>query len=125
MAELLDAYQIEAAVQFVDEHWTEVDRPMLPAERAEWTDTLAYVREGELKPVIERWCTSTRPSAAAVLDYILTNRTRLATPPPEPIEPGPRPGRFTEVVVDSIAEARETLRRRLDDRMVSCSPGPQ
>jgi hypothetical protein len=54
-----------------------------------------------------------------VLDYILTNRTRRATPPPEPIEPGTRPGRFTDVVMDSIAEAREALRRRLEDE--SCS----
>lgn len=117
----LDAYQIEAALQFIDEHW---DEPMLPREREEWADALAYVRQGELKPVVERWTTTTRPSASAVLDYILTNRDRRVVELPEPKEPE-LGGKFTPTVVDSIAEAREALQKRLDERLVSCSPDPQ
>ena len=68
----LDAHQIEAALHYLVEKWP--DDPMLPSAREEWADALAYVRVGELAPVIERWETATRPSAGAVLDYILTNR---------------------------------------------------
>ena len=118
----LDAHQIEAAIQFIDEQWPE--NPMLPTEREEWVDALTYIRPGELKPVIERWATSTRPSAGAVLDYILTNRE---SPPPAPRRP-PEPdlgGRYTPVVVESIRQAREALGQRFDEDLVPCSPDPR
>lgn len=118
----LDAHQIEAAIQFVTEHWP--DQPMLPAERAEWADALAYFRKGELSPAIERWATPTRPSAGAVLDYVLTNRE---TPPPAP-RPIPEPdlgGKYTPVVVDAIRQAREALGQRFDEDLVPCAPDPR
>ena len=118
MPNLLDAHQIEAAVQFVDERW---EKPMLPREREEWVDALAYVYEGELRPVLERWQTTDRPSAGAVLDYIVTNRDRPPAVPKEPRAPD-LGGKYTPVVVESIELAREALRRRLEERLVSCSP---
>jgi hypothetical protein len=124
MTATLDAFQIEAAIQFVDERRADVHRPMLPHERTEWAEVLAYVREGELKPVIERWTSTVRPPAGAVLDYILTNRSRVIAAPKEPPAPD-LGGRYTPVVVDSIAEAREAIQRRLDARLVSCSPDPR
>jgi len=124
MAEFLDGHQIEAAVQFVNEQWAEVDRLMLPKERADWADVLAYVHAGELKPVIERWATSTRPSAQAVLDYILTNRTRAVVVAKEPLAPE-LGGKVTPVVAESIAEARECIRRRLERETVPCAPDPR
>jgi hypothetical protein len=117
MVETLDSHQIEAAIQFVDEHWAESDRLLLPAERDEWAGALAYVFPGELKPVIQRWSTTTRPSANAVLDYILTNRDRPVVHPVERKEPD-LGGKVTPVVAESIAEARAALKKRL----VSCSP---
>ena len=118
----LDAHQIEAAIQFVDEHWPA--QPMLPTEREAWADALAYIREGELKPVIERWATSTRPAAGAVLDYILTAREK---PLPEPIRPSEPDlgGRYTPVVVEAIQQARDALARRLEEDLVPCSPDPR
>ena len=78
----LDAYQIEAALQFIDEHW---DEPMLPREREEWADALAYVRQGELKPVVERWTTTTRPSVLAYWrpssGHASLNRSRCTSRP--------------------------------------------
>jgi hypothetical protein len=121
MPNLLDAHQIEAAIQAVDEHWTE---PMLPREREEWTDALTYVFEGELRPVLERWATSTRPSAGAVLDYIVTNRERRVVVPKEPPAPD-LGGKYTPVVVESIELARDALRRSFERRLVSCSQDPQ
>ena len=115
----LDAHQIEAAIQFVTEHWPE--EPMLPSVREEWADALTYFRPGELKPAIERWATSTRPSAGAVLDYVLTNREAPPAAPVRPKEPD-LGGRYTPVVQESIAEARAAIQRRLDERLVSCSP---
>lgn len=124
MPELLAAYQIEAALQFIDERWAETDRHLLPREREEWADNLAYVYEGELKPAIEGWATTIRPTPAAVLDYIITNRTRRVVEPKEPPAPD-LGGKVTPIVAESIAEAREAIQRRLDARLVSCSPDPQ
>lgn len=118
----LDAHQIEAAIQFVTEHWPEEE--MLPAAREEWADALAYFYAGELTPAIERWQTSRRPSAGAVLDYVLTTREK---PPPAPVRT-PEPdlgGRYTPVVVESIQMARDALARRIEKDLVPCSPDPQ
>ena len=121
MPNLLDRDQIEAAVQYVDERWGELDRPLLPGEREEWAGALAYVFEGELRPVLERWSTSSRPSPAAVLDYIRTARERPVVVPKEPPAPD-LGGEYTPVVVESIERAREAIQRRLDRNLVACSP---
>lgn len=123
VAELLDAYQIEASIQFVNEHWP-AQATMLPDERERWAEILAYVQKGELAPVIERWATSTRPTPDAVLDYILTTRTRQPVVPKEPPAPD-LGGKVTPVVAESIAQARKAIQRRLDDKLVSCSPDPR
>ncbi len=118
VAPTLDADGIEAALQFIEESW---EPAMLPAEREEWSDALAYMRPGELKPVIERWSAPRRPTGSAVLDYILTNRGKRPFVKPEPHEPD-LGGRYTPVVVDSIKTARDALARRLERDLVSCSP---
>ena len=119
MSTTLDAHQIEAALHYLVETWP--DDPMLPSAREEWADALAYVRVGELAPVIDRWETATRPSAGAVLDYILTNRERAPVVPKERPEPE-LGGRYTPVVVEAIQQARDALARRMERDLVSSFP---
>ena len=64
---------------------------------------------------------STRPSASAVLDYIVTNRERRVIVPKELPAPD-LGGKYTPVVVEAIELARDALRRRFEERLVSCSP---
>ena len=108
--ETLDAYQVEAAIQYLQEKYD-----LLPAEREVWGDVLVHLIPGELRSVVDKWVG--RPSPEAVLDYVLT--AREPQPDPEPLVPAP-PGqrRMTPQIREVIDEARRALLRDT----VSCAP---
>jgi hypothetical protein len=89
-------------MQYLEEKY----RGLTAWERDAWLEVLPHLRNGELRPLLERWHVNDRPSPYAVLDYLRTQREPVVLEPPPP-----RQRTITPTIQEIIDKAKADLGR--------------